>query len=252
MEGTSKRPKSDAGESPFGRRVFCHLDCNCFYASVEQARLFPALEGLPVAVRQRNLIVTSNYVCRAMNVPKMCSVDECKRICPTVVVIESDMSRYREASRNLLQLLRDDVGVQPERASIDEVYIDLTELTAREPMPTLCGDHVVIFGGTQLCEVDSEDLLLARAATVAERIRLLIKERLRLDTSAGVSFNRSFSKFASGLNKPMKTTVVPLRTHDQLLRMKPTIFSGVGPAMWESLLEICEKRLDSFTPRNVA
>jgi hypothetical protein len=76
-------------------RAIIHLDVNAFYASVECARLWPKLEGLPVAVSQRALLVTTNYVARDRGVPKMCSVAEGKRICPDLVVIESDMARYR-------------------------------------------------------------------------------------------------------------------------------------------------------------
>ena len=91
---------------------YCHLDVNSFYASVEEARLYPTLEGKPVAVRQRNLLVTTNYVARARGVPKMCSVDEGRRLVPDLVVIESDMARYRAAHRALFDLLRE-MGLAP-------------------------------------------------------------------------------------------------------------------------------------------
>ncbi len=86
-------------------RAIIHLDVNCMYAAVECARLYPQLEGKPVAVAQRTLLVTTNYVARDRGVPKMCSVIEGKRICPDLVVIESDMARYRNASRALIAVL---------------------------------------------------------------------------------------------------------------------------------------------------
>lgn len=98
---TEKRHKTSA--QPL--RAIMHLDVNSMYASVESARLYPALEGKPVAVAQRTLLVTTNYAARDRGVPKMCTVVEGMRICPDLVVIESDMSRYRNASRAIMAIL---------------------------------------------------------------------------------------------------------------------------------------------------
>ena len=46
------------------KKVILHIDINCFYASVEVA-LDRTLEGKPLAVKQRNLLVTTNYIARS-------------------------------------------------------------------------------------------------------------------------------------------------------------------------------------------
>lgn len=88
------------------------------------------LEGKPVAVRQRNLLVTTNYIARSRGVPKMCSVTEGLKICPDLISIESDMSRYREANRKLMDILKE-FTLEIEKASIDEAYLDVTSLCGK-------------------------------------------------------------------------------------------------------------------------
>lgn len=234
--------------------VVAHLDVCAFYASVEQARLYPSLEGLPVAVRQRQLLVTTNYVARDRGVPKMCSVEEAKKICPDLVVIESDMARYREGHRRLFELLRTEFGLAPEKASIDEAYLDLTELVKKEMSLAYCGPETVVFGALkqELDLEDPDDVLIAKGGVVANRIRMAIRDKLRLETAVGVSRNKSFAKYASSLNKPSLTTLVPISSHEELLRtLSPQDINGFGPALVESVVEICHERLDSFHPEKL-
>lgn len=235
---------------------YCHLDVNSFYAAVEEARLYPALVGKPVAVRQRKLLVTSNYVARAAGLPKMCGVDEGLRLVPELVVIESDMSRYRAAHRQLFDLLRE-FGLSPERASIDEAYLDLTPLlgTVTDPALWQSTNEVVVYGNATLrVAEDADDAFLARGVCVANRLRQLIRERLRFETSAGVSVAKAFSKFGSGLHKPSRTTVIPVSSHAALLdTLAPNEINGIGPVVWERLKELCAERpLDPFVPTTLA
>jgi DNA polymerase-4 len=238
----------------FGRmkRVYCHLDVNAFYASVEEARLFPALVGKPVAVAQRTLLVTTNHTARALGVPKMCTIVEGKRLVPSLVVIDSDMSRYRLAHRQLFDLLRE-MGLAPERASIDEAYLDLTPLLDSVEPGDWARDDVVVLGGpgARLDLESEEDAILARGVVVANMIRSAIREKMRFETSAGVSLNKSFAKHASGLHKPSRTSVVPVAAHEGLLQLAPEKLNGIGPAVLETLREICATRLDYFVPETL-
>ena len=239
-------------DGALGMRCYCHLDVNAFYASVEEARMFPALVGKPVAVAQRSLLVTTNHIARARGVPKMCSVSEGKRLVPELQVIESDMSRYRLAHRQLFDLLRA-MGLAPERASIDEAYLDLTPLLdavdpSEWPREDVC---VVGASGARLDLASEEDAFLARGAVVANMVRSAIRDKMRFETSAGVSLNKSFAKYASGLNKPSRTTVVPVAAHEIVLQLPPEKVNGIGPAVMETLREICAARLDFFVPETL-
>ena len=160
-------------------KAILHLDVNCFYASVEQARLFPELEGKPVAVRQRSLLVTTNYIARERGVPKMCSVAKGLELVPDLVVIESDMSRYREANRFLLDILRE-FTKEIEKASIDEAFLDVTKLC--RDMPEEDSYQGVLLGG-KLDVNDEWDAMLMKASKIAHKIRMTVKEKMRLETS---------------------------------------------------------------------
>eukprot|EP00048_Salpingoeca_helianthica_P008058 m.118092 g.118092 ORF g.118092 m.118092 type:complete len:82 (+) comp14503_c0_seq1:133-378(+) len=66
-------------------RVVLHIDLDCFYAQVEIKRQ-PALRGRPVGVRQKTLLVTTNYEARALGVPKMAKVSDVQKNFPAFAV----------------------------------------------------------------------------------------------------------------------------------------------------------------------
>jgi DNA polymerase iota len=55
--------------APDHERVVLHIDVDCFYAQVEEARN-PSLRGKPLAVTQKYLCVTANYAARQAGVTK--------------------------------------------------------------------------------------------------------------------------------------------------------------------------------------
>ena len=142
------------------------------------------------------------------------------------------------------------MGLAPERGSIDEAYLDLTLLVAKEESAFgWRSEDVVVVGKDELDLDDEEELFLAKGVVVANRIRKTIRDRLRLETCAGVSLNKSFSKYASALHKPSRTTCIPPAAHGQLLKeLKPEKINGIGPALMESIREICSQRVDFFVP----
>ena len=80
------------------RRTILALDCDCFYAQCE-VRRDASLEGKPVGVRQKMLVITSNYAARAHGIKKGDSLAEVKRKCPDIVIKDGeDISHYTEVS----------------------------------------------------------------------------------------------------------------------------------------------------------
>jgi DNA polymerase iota len=66
---------------------------------VEAARN-PALRGRPMGVRQKNLVVTTNYEARTLGVPKMARVSDVARDFPSVVIVDGEcLDPYREVRR---------------------------------------------------------------------------------------------------------------------------------------------------------
>ena len=67
-----------AARKPPQQRLVLALDCDCFYAQCETRR-DPSLAGKPVGVRQKHLVITSNYAARAFGIRKGDSLAEVKR-----------------------------------------------------------------------------------------------------------------------------------------------------------------------------
>ena len=150
-----------------GRPLRCilHLDLDCFYAQVESKRLgLP--EEAPLAVQQWGGLLAVNYAARAKGIKRGMRVEDAKAICPTLhtphvplVVGDSgdgdgvdgdggggnggrstgqakvSLERYRTESARIFALLESRAPAL-ERASIDEAYIDATELAAEVTYPS--------------------------------------------------------------------------------------------------------------------
>jgi len=111
-------------------RVIIHFDYDCFYASVFEKEN-PALKSLPFAVQQKQIIVTCNYEARRRGLHKLQLIRDARRICPDVVIeLGEDISRFRDASKELYNFLKDfSWSRKVERLGFDEVRGNCCEVT---------------------------------------------------------------------------------------------------------------------------
>ena len=191
-------------------RRIVHLDMDAFYASVEQ-RDDPALRGKPVAVggrpETRGVVAAASYEARAFGVRSAMPMARALRLCPQLVIVHPDFERYRQVSRQVMELLR---GCTPlvEPLSLDEAYLDVTENAWREPLAT----------------------------NVARRLKREIFETTALTASAGVAPNKFLAKIASGYRKPDGLTVIPPERVESFLQDLPVeALWGVGPVTAKKL-----------------
>jgi DNA polymerase-4 len=185
------------------RRIL-HVDMDAFYASVEQ-RDRPELVGRPVAVGGsplgRGVVCAASYEARAFGVRSAIPMARAVRLCPELVVVPANFSKYREASAEVFKLFRD-VTPLVEPLSLDEAYLDVTENAWQEPL----------------------------GVNVAKRLKAAIRERTGLTASAGVAPNKFLAKIASGWKKPDGLTVIaPERVEAFLQRLPVDALWGVGP-----------------------
>jgi DNA polymerase IV len=185
-------------------RRIVHVDMDAFYASVAQ-RDDPALRGKPVAVggdpTRRGVVMTASYEARAFGVKSAIPMARAVRLCPHLVIVPPDFTRYREASRAVLALF---CAVTPlvEPLSLDEAYLDVTENAWGEPL----------------------------GRDVARRLKAQIREATGLTASAGVAPNKLLAKIASGWKKPDGLTVIsPDRVEAFLAKLPVDALWGVGP-----------------------
>ncbi|KAK1905003.1 DNA polymerase eta [Dissostichus eleginoides] len=118
-------------------RVVALVDMDCFYVQVEQ-RLNPALKNTSCVVAQYKTwkgggIIAVSYEARAQGVTKNMWVDDAKILSPDLQVArvresrgKADLTPYREASVQVIEVMSRFAVI--ERASIDEAYMDLTDV----------------------------------------------------------------------------------------------------------------------------
>ncbi|XP_022006938.1 DNA polymerase eta isoform X2 [Helianthus annuus] len=117
-------------------RIIAHVDMDCFYVQVEQ-RKQPRLRGQPTAVVQYNSwkgggLIAVGYEARKDGVKRSMRGNEAKKVCPQIQLVQVPMARgkadltiYRNAGSEVVSILAR--KGRCERASIDEVYLDLTD-----------------------------------------------------------------------------------------------------------------------------
>ncbi|HJN45124.1 MAG: DNA polymerase IV [Vicinamibacterales bacterium] len=199
------------------RRIL-HLDMDAFYASVEQ-RDDVALRGRPVAVggrpEGRGVVAAASYEARAFGVRSAMSMAKAVRLCPNLVVVRPDFSRYRRVSGQVFDMYR---CVTPlvEPLSLDEAYLDVTENAWGEPLAT----------------------------TVAKRLKQWVRTETGLTVSAGAAPNKFLAKIASDWDKPDGLTVVPTQRVEAFLQKLPVeALWGVGPVTAKRLRKAGVARL---------
>lgn len=104
-------------------RIIIHFDYDAFYASVVENEN-PALKSVPLAIQQKQIVVTCNYEARRRGLHKLQLITEAKRICPdAVVILGEDLTRFRNASKDLYNFLRERIwSDKAERLGFDEVW----------------------------------------------------------------------------------------------------------------------------------
>jgi DNA polymerase IV len=203
---------------PEAQRRIIHIDMDAFYASVEQ-RDNPELRGKPLAVggspESRGVVAAASYEARKFGVRSALPMSRAVRLCPELVIVPPDFSKYREASHKVMEILHSATPLV-EPLSLDEAYLDVTENRWGEPLAT----------------------------NVAKRIKQLIREQLSLTASAGVAPNKFLAKIASGWQKPDGLTVIaPERVESFLQKLPVEALWGVGPKTAKKLRAIGIERL---------
>ncbi|KAL2819490.1 hypothetical protein BJX63DRAFT_418835 [Aspergillus granulosus] len=113
------------------QRIILHFDYDCFYASVFEVEQ-PVLKTLPLAVQQKQIVVTCNYEARRRGLHKLQLIKEAKKVCPDVVIVlGEDLTKFRDASKELYLFLRGFVwGERVEKLGFDEIFMDVTDMIA--------------------------------------------------------------------------------------------------------------------------
>jgi DNA polymerase IV len=181
-------------------RTVAHLDMDAFYASVELRRR-PELRGKPVVVcgsGPRAVVTTASYEARKLaGIHSAMPAAVARRRLPDAVYLQPDFPAYREASGQVMAVLRRNAETV-EVVGLDEAYVDLTGLFS--PKATM------------------------------RRIAAEIRDETGLTCSIGISESRMLAKITSELGKP--AGLVVLSRGEALERFSgesPGLIPGIGP-----------------------
>ncbi|RZF48529.1 hypothetical protein LSTR_LSTR017282, partial [Laodelphax striatellus] len=222
-------------------RVVVHLDVDCFYAQVEMLKS-PHLTTKPLGIKQKNYVITSNYLARECGVKKCMTVTEAKKVCPELILVNGeDLTPYKHISSSISNILRTFSPIV-ERSGIDEAHVDVTKLCLQrleslkdvELVGNCFGEDVV-----QNCVCGCVNRL-KMGSVIAKEMRDKVKSDLGLTCCAGVAHNKLLAKLACRVHKPnQQTTVFPSRSVQLMLSQKELkSIPGIGHKLIETLNSI--------------
>jgi DNA polymerase-4 len=178
---------------------------DAFYVAAELQRR-PDLLGKPVIVAgsgPRAVVTTASYEARKFGIFSATPAQRAKRLCADLVVLPPDFELYRARSRDVMAVLREHVEAV-EAASLDEAYLDLTELE--------------------------------RPKAAARRIKATVHGRTGLTCSIGIGPSKLVAKVASDAEKPDGFVVLTQEeARARFAEESPGLIPGIGPRTTERL-----------------
>src|SRR5438132_440260 len=174
-------------------RVIFHLDMDAFYAAVEQ-RDNPALRGKPVIVgsppTRRGVVCAASYEARKFGVRSAMPSATAGRLCPAGIFVPPRMDKYKAESAKIMEILAL-TGAAIEPMSIDEAYLDLSEVVSKASR--VLGD---------------QDDALEAALPIARQLKRNIVAERALSATIGIASNKLLAKLASDFKKPDGLTLI--------------------------------------------
>jgi DNA polymerase IV len=198
---------------------------DAFYVSVELRRR-PELRGLPVIVAgtgPRAVVTTASYEARRYGVGSAMPAARARRLCPDGVFLPPDFTYYREASREVMGIVRSHVETI-EVIGLDEAYLELTGLAAPHASMRL--------------------------------VRQEIEQRTGLGCSIGIGPSKLVAKVASDAEKPRGFVVLTREQACERFGSAPCgLVPGIGPKTAERLRSLgidTLAKLAATPPRELA
>ena len=155
------------------------IDLNSAFATTEQ-QAHPHLRHRPVGITNRIspecCIITASYEAKRLGVRTGTRRSEALRLCPNLILLESDPPKYNAVYHKLFNIMRsysDDCGMK----SIDEGYINL-----------------------QHTSYNTVDRLTNLGREIKQRVKDEIGDYMTINV--GLGSNRFLAKLAAGLHKP--------------------------------------------------
>lgn len=191
---------------------YLFIDFNAFFASVEQQEN-PKLRGKPVAVvpvmAERTACIAASYEAKKFGIKTGTSVQEARKLCPAIVIIEARPPLYVQYHHNLVKTVESCIPVLAVK-SIDEM----------------------------VCELSGSQTKKENAVALAKNIKQTIAKKVgdQMRCSIGIAPNIFLAKTATDMQKPNGLVVIEERDLPQILfTMELQDLSGIGRNMVKRL-----------------
>lgn len=205
--------------------VIFHIDMNMFFCSVAVIKN-PSLKGKAFVCGRSNttkgVVSTASYEARKYGIHSAMPLIEAFKLKPDLIVVESDFKMIKEYHNKFISLLREYSKVI-EVASIDECYVDMTEIAKNRP-----------------------------ALEIAKEIQVRLVKEHHLPCSIGIAPTLFLAKMASDMKKPLGITVIRKREALRILgNLSVSDIYGIGKKTYPILIENgIEYIKDFFDPQN--
>ena len=189
-----------------------HIDMDSYFASVEQ-QARPWLRGKPIVVSGRpdihSVVAAASKEAKRYGIKAGMSTWEAKKLCPEVIFVPGDPDKYESVTRRFLGIL---ISYTPmvEVYSIDEVFLDATDILPRYPDP------------------------LALALEIKRKFREELGEWITC--TIGIAPNKLLAKLATEEAKPNGIKWIRPEDVPEVLRNTPVeAVCGIGPRIAKRL-----------------
>ena len=162
-------------------RVIFHIDLNAFFANAELLK-YPEYKDKPLVVaglNRRSVVCAANYEARKYGIQSAMPLLMAQEKCKELIIVAGNHRYYEEISEKFFHYLQRYTNAI-EIASIDECYMDVTELIKK----------------------------FKRPMDLAWMIQKNVYDDLGLPCSIGVAPNKFLAKMASDMRKPMGITIL--------------------------------------------
>ncbi|NQZ66242.1 MAG: DNA polymerase IV [Mycoplasmatales bacterium] len=162
-------------------KVILHLDLDSYFVSAQRT-IQPELIGKPVVITdglKRSIITASSYEAKKRGVKVPMPFYEAKKILPNLIAIKPNFALYTVLSTKLFELLSNKITQKIQVASIDECYLDVTDIYQKWETPF----------------------------KMAKYIQKIVMQELKLPISIGISNNKFVAKMSTQINKPFGITI---------------------------------------------
>ena len=198
-----------------------HIDLNQFFAAATRL-LEPDLIGKPLIIAgdtRRGIVSTASYEARKYGISSAMPTYIAKKLCPKVIIREVNYKWYQQKSKEFFSYIKEHYSSHIEVASIDECYVDMTDLMKDVKDPYLYLKNL------------QED----------------VYNNTHLEASIGLGPTKFLAKMGSDYKKPMGITIIRKKDIKKILYPLPIKdFFGIGKKTCPKLKELGINTIGDF------